>query len=235
MHHLLMLYLLDWLHPLQMFLIFQILHNILTLSSEALFHSKSKASKTRVLQKLLKYFNVATASYYFCLIPKSFTCCCFVAIFSVITCIIFFISRIIYFKSIIVSQTSWCHRIITSDTLYIDTTISRSSTLSTNVLLTFDMHGQKGALFSKVNFLFLVLAVLVPVTIIIPLIVCFCHVMYAFQSESTLHSCLNVKELLARNRREIWRLNGCLRMSVCLRTKWFWVRFQLQSLLSLSQ
>ena len=234
MHHLLMLYLLDWLHPLQMFLIFQILHNILTLSSEALFHSKSKA-KTKVLQKLLKYFNVATASYYSCLIPKSFTCCCFVAIFSVITCIIFFISRIIYFKSIIVSQTSWCHRIITSDTLYIDTTISRSSTLSTNVLLTFDMHGQKGALFSKVNFLFLVLAVLVPVTIIIPLIVCFCHVMYAFQSESTLHSCLNVKELLARNRREIWRLNGCLRMSVCLRTKWFWVRFQLQSLLSLSQ
>ena len=45
MHHLLMLYLLDWLHPLQMFLIFQILHNILTLSSEALFHSKSKAKQ----------------------------------------------------------------------------------------------------------------------------------------------------------------------------------------------
>ena len=30
------------------------------------------------------------------------------------------------------------------------------------------------------------------------------HVTYAFQSESTLYSCLNVKELLARNRREIW-------------------------------
>ena len=29
------------------------------------------------------------------------------------------------------------------------------------------------------------------------------HVTYAFQSESTLYSCLNVKELLARNRREI--------------------------------
>ena len=29
------------------------------------------------------------------------------------------------------------------------------------------------------------------------------HVTYAFQSESTLHSCLNVKELLARSRWEI--------------------------------
>ena len=31
----------------------------------------------------------------------------------------------------------------------------------------------------------------------------YCHVTYAFLSESTLYSCLNVKELLARNRREI--------------------------------
>ena len=30
-----------------------------------------------------------------------------------------------------------------------------------------------------------------------------CHVTYAFQSESTLYCCLNVKELLARNGREI--------------------------------
>ena len=30
-----------------------------------------------------------------------------------------------------------------------------------------------------------------------------CHVTYAFESESTLYSCLNVKELLARSRREI--------------------------------
>ena len=33
--------------------------------------------------------------------------------------------------------------------------------------------------------------------------VCSYHVTYAFQSESTLYSCLNVKEPLARNRREI--------------------------------
>ena len=33
--------------------------------------------------------------------------------------------------------------------------------------------------------------------------VCSYHVMYAFQSDSALYSCLNVKELLARNRREI--------------------------------
>ena len=37
----------------------------------------------------------------------------------------------------------------------------------------------------------------------LPLTVCFYHVTYAFQSESTLYSCLNVKELLARSRREI--------------------------------
>ena len=35
------------------------------------------------------------------------------------------------------------------------------------------------------------------------LTVCSCHVTYAFESESTLYSCLNVKELLARGRREI--------------------------------
>ena len=42
-----------------------------------------------------------------------------------------------------------------------------------------------------------------PVNTILELTVCFYHVTYAFQSESTLYSCLNVKELLARSRREI--------------------------------
>ena len=83
----------------------------------------------------------------------------------------------------------------------------------------------------------------------INLTVCSCHVTYAFESESTLYSCLNVKELLARSRREIWRWSDCnwtrtqnhlvLKrtlnslakwLSVRLRTKWFWVRVQLQSL-----
>ena len=35
------------------------------------------------------------------------------------------------------------------------------------------------------------------------LTVCSHHVTYMFQNESILYSCLNVKELLARNRREI--------------------------------
>ena len=39
--------------------------------------------------------------------------------------------------------------------------------------------------------------------------VCFYHVKHAFQGESTLYGCLNVKELLARNRREIWSLSDC--------------------------
>ena len=41
------------------------------------------------------------------------------------------------------------------------------------------------------------------------LTVCSYHVTYAFQSESTLFSCLNVKELLAQSRREIWSLSDC--------------------------
>ena len=35
------------------------------------------------------------------------------------------------------------------------------------------------------------------------------HVTYAFQSESTLDSCLNTKELLSRNRHEIRSLSDC--------------------------
>ena len=40
------------------------------------------------------------------------------------------------------------------------------------------------------------------------LIVCFHHVTFEFQSESTLYSWLNFKELLARSRRHIWRLSN---------------------------
>ena len=40
-------------------------------------------------------------------------------------------------------------------------------------------------------------------------LVMFLSCSYAFQSESTLYSCLNVKELVSRNRREIWSLSGC--------------------------
>ena len=41
------------------------------------------------------------------------------------------------------------------------------------------------------------------------LTVCSCYVTYTFLSKSTLHSCLNDKELLAWIRREIWRLSDC--------------------------
>ena len=36
---------------------------------------------------------------------------------------------------------------------------------------------------------------------------CYYHVMYRFSSESTLYSWLNVKELLAQNRCDIWTLS----------------------------
>ena len=46
-------------------------------------------------------------------------------------------------------------------------------------------------------------------TRIMLLTVCSCHLTYEFQSEFILDSCLNVKELLARSSREIWRLSDC--------------------------
>ena len=55
------------------------------------------------------------------------------------------------------------------------------------------------------------------------LTVCSYHVTCAFQSESTLYSCLNFKELFARNKRGIY-------LHVRLRNKWLWVRIQLQPL-----
>ena len=39
--------------------------------------------------------------------------------------------------------------------------------------------------------------------------VCSYNVTYAFQSESTLYICLNVKELLAQNKRDIGTLSDC--------------------------
>ena len=39
--------------------------------------------------------------------------------------------------------------------------------------------------------------------------VCCYHVTYEFESESTLYSCVNVKEPLARRRHHIWRLSDC--------------------------
>ena len=39
------------------------------------------------------------------------------------------------------------------------------------------------------------------------LIAYYYHVMYAFQNESTIYSCLNVKELLVWNRHDIWSVS----------------------------
>ena len=47
-------------------------------------------------------------------------------------------------------------------------TVLRSPALSINVLLIFDMHDLNGALFLKINFLFLLLASLFPLTVILP-------------------------------------------------------------------
>ena len=71
------------------------------------------------------------------------------------------------------------------------------------------------------------------------LIVCSYHVTYSFHCESTLHSCLNVKELLAQSRRHIWRLidgNGTRLVSFAKwlsdrsQTTGLWVQVPMQSL-----
>ena len=55
------------------------------------------------------------------------------------------------------------------------------------------------------------------------LTVCSYHVTCAFQSESTLYSCLNFKELFAQNKRGIF-------LNVRFRNKWLWVGILLQPL-----
>ena len=61
------------------------------------------------------------------------------------------------------------HRIIAlySNRLYIGIAISRSLALSMNMLLVSNMHDLNGALFPKVGFLFLLLSLLVPATLIL--------------------------------------------------------------------
>ena len=56
------------------------------------------------------------------------------------------------------------------------------------------------------------------------LTVCSCHAMYAFQSESTLYSCLNVnvKELLAQNRHDI-RYQIVFRYRACFEQEVPWI------------
>ena len=94
------------------------------------------------------------------------------------------------------------------------------------------------------------------------LTVCSYHITYAFQSKSTLYSCLNVKELLAWSRHKIWSLSDCKSswthnhlvhiwilnhlaklakpaslakwLSIHLWTKCFWVWVQLQSVFILN-
>ena len=83
----------------------------------------------------------------------------------------------------------------------------------------------------------------------------FYHLTYAFRVSLHSWGCLNAKELIARNRRGIWRLSDCNRtrthnhllrkqtlnhlvkldssakwLSDCLRAKCFWVQVPLQSL-----
>ena len=72
--------------------------------------------------------------------------------------------------------------------------------------------------------------------------VCYYHVMYAFQSESTFHSCLNVKGTPRTKQGNIWSLNDELVwpngwvnqlrkwLNVPLRTKWLWVQISLLTL-----
>ena len=55
---------------------------------------------------------ICSISYYFSLMLKIFTCCCFIVTYPIITCKIIFIGILIYSISIIIPQICWCHRTI---------------------------------------------------------------------------------------------------------------------------
>ena len=117
MFHLLMFLPLDYVQPLQLFLIFQKLHNFLPVTNQPLFRGLIKG-KSRDIQKLLKNFNGTRifASNLFALsgmLLKRLTCCFLVVIYLIIISIIF-IYVIIHFISEITPQTSRCYIIIST-------------------------------------------------------------------------------------------------------------------------
>ena len=65
------------------------------------------------------------------------------------------------------------------------------------------------------------------------LTVCSYHAMYAFQREFTLYNCLNVKELLAWNRHDIWNLSDCNGTWIATK-KYLWNRPRKGSFVSIS-
>ena len=100
-----------------------------------------------------------------------FTSCCLTVVCFVITSRIILIFVIIHLISVIISDTFWCHRksvTIFQQIIHKSITISRSFAFSMNVLLIFVMHDLNGALFLKISFSFLLLALSVPVTAITP-------------------------------------------------------------------
>ena len=117
MFHLLMFLPLDYVQPLQLFLIFQKLHNFLPVTNQPLFRGLIKG-KSRDTQKLLKKFNGTRifASNLFALsgmLLKRLTCCFLVVICLIIISIIF-IYGIIHFISKITPQTYRCYIIVST-------------------------------------------------------------------------------------------------------------------------
>ena len=62
---------------------------------------------------------------------------------------------------------------------------------------------------SRLNWSSPVLIIFVWFTRFFQMTVCSCHATYAYQTESTLYSCLNVKEPLARSKYKVWSLSDC--------------------------
>ena len=126
MFHLLMFLPLDYVQPLQLFLIFQKLHNFLPVTNQPLFRGLIKG-KSRDIQKLLKKFNgtriFASNLFFFFfasnlfalsgMLLKRLTCCFLVVIYLIIISIIF-IYGIIHFISKITPQTYRCYIIIST-------------------------------------------------------------------------------------------------------------------------
>ena len=119
----------------------------------------------------LSYYQYVVYVLLICLIIERFTCCSFVVTYPKIIFIIMFISRIIYFISTTMPQTSHCVTILKS--LYWHNNIKIFSIV---YKCAFDTNNLNRPLYLKVSFLFLITLlspidfhfILLPVALILP-------------------------------------------------------------------
>ena len=150
-----------------MLLIFQILYILVT-------KNYSKILIEQQLLRLMYYCQLVFLLIFLSYIQKMYLLFILLLLASSFSFVSSLISSLCHKPLDVTKQLSlYCNR------LCICITISRSSALSTNVLLIFDMHDLDKALFLKISFLFLVLASLSPLKLILPFKAAYIHHRYS--------------------------------------------------------